>query len=594
LGDPETNKANAQVETAPVQPLEPIRRGHPKAFWFFFWGEFAERCSYYGMRAILALYMTDKLGINKADSGTYMSFFIAACYFLPLLGGWIADNYLGKYWTIVSFSIPYVVGQVLVGVPDRWFLFLSLCLLAMGSGVIKPNISTLMGLTYDQQRPGQAKLRTDAFSLFYMAINVGALLSQVAMPLLRDRYGYRIAFLFPAVFMTLALSVFALGKNYYAKEVIVRRSLTEEEKELRWKTLGSIAGLFVLVMFFWSIFDQSASTWIFFADTYMDTNLFGWDVSADLIQSFNPLFIIIFLPLVMLLWRMLDRWGIRVRATDKMIVGFGLTAVTMGIMGLAGFLAGPLESRVRLEAADGTVEFTKGDVSFREGSVQMPDGKVNFADGKLAIADQATVRTPKGVLTVSAGEARFKSGQMAFKDGKVGFKDGTVEFADGVFTPEGGEAVSLSGGKLTPSGAWTVKERKAEDAKGKALLEEVDYVRPENRVSVWWQVLAYLMLTLAEILISVTGLELAFVAAPASMKSFVTACWLLTVGMANLFINASITRLYPTMPPGVYFLLLAATVSVVGVAFVFMAGRFNRAMAEKEARENSEAQTEAR
>jgi POT family proton-dependent oligopeptide transporter len=146
-----------------TDPTAPVPTTHPVGFRFFFWGEFAERCSYYGMRAILALYMTEKLGVDKADAGTFMSLFIAACYFFPLVGGYVADNFLGKYWTIVLFSVPYVAAQFLVGIEDRYVVFGALVLLAMGSGVIKPNISTLMGMTYDQQRPGQEQLLTSAW-----------------------------------------------------------------------------------------------------------------------------------------------------------------------------------------------------------------------------------------------------------------------------------------------------------------------------------------------------------------------------------------------------------------------------------------------
>src|SRR6476646_8556403 len=179
------------ADTPSRNPIIHFFQSHPTGFWFFFWGEFAERCSYYGMRAILALYMTERLGVDKADAGTFMSLFIAACYFFPLVGGYVADNFFGKYWTIVGFSIPYVVAQFLVGTEDRYLVFGALALLAMGSGVIKPNISTLMGLTYDQQRPGQDQLRTAAFSWFYLSINVGAALSQFAMPWLRNKYGYQ-------------------------------------------------------------------------------------------------------------------------------------------------------------------------------------------------------------------------------------------------------------------------------------------------------------------------------------------------------------------------------------------------------------------
>ena len=112
-------------------------------------------------------------------------------------------------------------------------------------------------------------------------------------------------------------------------------------------------------------------------------------------------------------------------------------------------------------------------------------------------------------------------------------------------------------------------------------------MKPAERVTVWWQVFAYFIITVAEILVSITGLELAFVAAPASMKSFVTGCFLAAVGMANLFINAPITQLYPKMAPGVYFALLAGMMAVVILIFIPIAMRFNRAMAAQKAAETA-------
>ncbi len=429
-------------------------KSHPIGFWFFFWGEFAERASYYGMRAILTLYMVDKLGFTKADASTLMSFFIAACYFLPLAGGFVADRILGKYWTIVGFSIPYILGHVILGIEDRTFLYMALVLLAMGTGVIKPNISTLMGNTYDLFRPGLTQLRSQAFAMFYFSINVGAALSQVCMPWLRTEYTYAIAFLFPAGLMVVAFAIFAAGKPYYAPDVISHTRKTPEERVQQWLTLQRLFMLFLLVTFFWAIFDQSATTWIFFARENLNLNIMGVEVDPDQIQAFNPVFIMIFLPLITWLWAVLDRRGIRVRATDKILVGFLLTALTMGIHALAAYLV----------------------------------------------------------------------------------------------------------------------------------------VQNGVKVSLWWQVVAYLVLTWAEILISVTGLELAFTAAPKSMKSFITACWLLTVGIANLAINAPVTRLYPSKDPGLhfpspvsYFGVLTVTMLIVSVAFVAVARRFNQGMAAAEA-----------
>src|SRR5262249_56966887 len=126
------------------------------------------------------------------------------------------DRFIGKYWAIVGFSVPYVAGQLLIGVESRLALLVALVLLACGSGVTKPNISALMGMTYDQQRPGQTRLRADAFLWFYFAVNVGSTLSLLLVPIVRNQVGCRLAFLVPAALMSAALAVFAARRRFYA------------------------------------------------------------------------------------------------------------------------------------------------------------------------------------------------------------------------------------------------------------------------------------------------------------------------------------------------------------------------------------------
>lgn len=537
-------------------------RSHPTGFWFIFWGEFAERCSYYGMRAILATYMVDRLGFSEANASTYMAFFIAGCYFLPLFGGYIADNFLGKYNTIVAFSIPYILGHVILGIETPLFLVIALFLLAMGSGVIKPNISTLMGMTYDQKRPGQEQLRSTAFSMFYMAINIGAFISQLAIPWIRTASGsYFLAFLFPAGLMALAFLVFAAGKRFYAVEIITRKKSSPEDFMLQWQILGRIGGLFLLVMFFWAIFDQSASTWIFFARTYMDlTILPGLTADPEQIQALNPLLIVLLLPGVTYLWVALARRGVKVRATDKMIVGFVLTALAMTVMAIPGYVAGPVEQVVALKEAAPAVQ-TAERVQARhraEARQRMADFLVAKVAGERNLSDPKELRKTLDEL-----------GLLAFTQEALQRREAlptTVASAAGLLASPGGLVPLSAAAATTPPRTL------------------VDFVRPENRVSVWWQMLAYLLITIAEILISVTGLELAFVAAPQSMKSFVTALWLLTVALANLLINAPVTRLYSTMNPGTYFGMLAVTMLAVTVVFLWVARRFNQRLAEAEAR----------
>lgn len=434
----------------PASPASPpgersSLRDHPLGFWFFFWGEFAERASYYGMRAILLLYMIDQLHFEKADASRAMAYFMAACYLLPLVGGYVADHYLGKYRTIVYFSLPYILGHVILGIEQVPFLLVALALLAMGSGVIKPNVSTLMGMTYDQQRPGQMRLRSDAFAIFYGAINIGAAISSFALPWIRTHYGYQIAFLFPAVLMAIAFAIFALGKPFYATETIQRRKLTPEEYRGRLAVLSRILGLFLVVTFFWSIYDQSAITWTLFAKEHLELNLslFGWRFSLDpdALQALNPVLIVTLLPPVTFLWHRLGERGLFLKATDRMLVGFVLTGLAMAVFAVGAYRAETL-----------------------------------------------------------------------------------------------------------------------------------------GRVSVLWEVVPYVIITMAELCISVVGLELAFTAAPPTMKSFVTAVWWLTV-FAGDMLNSLITPWYTEYSPTVFFSLLAVAMIPVTAAFAVIAWRFNRTVA---------------
>jgi dipeptide/tripeptide permease len=319
---PDPNLGNGAIATAESLGLPgtggPVPTGHPPAFWFIFWGEFAERCSYYGMRAILPLYLTSALLVPDARMTQIYSLFKSACYFLPLLGGFLADRFFGKYWTIVGFSVPYVLGHFILGIETEFALFVALALLAGGSGVIKPNISTLMGKTYDQKRPGQKALLTSAFLWFYFSINVGATISLWGLPKMRDhfidtylarydlkeeitkaadgteakswfatidgarkaiakeeadelklqarRYAYPLAFQVPAWLMVGALGAFALGKRFYAVETIDHNRVpSPEESRERWQVLGRLFGVFALIVFFWVAYEQNDNLWTLFA-----------------------------------------------------------------------------------------------------------------------------------------------------------------------------------------------------------------------------------------------------------------------------------------------------------------------------------------
>ena len=162
-----------ESQEAPRQA--PAPKSHPRATWFLVWGEFAERSSFYGMKVILILYMIDELHFEEGVASRWINLFKGVCYCLPIAGGLLADRYLGKFRTIILFSLPYILGHVIIGFESTPCLLVALALMAMGVGAIKPNLSTLMGMTYDQQQPGQTQLRSDAFAMFYVAINAADL-----------------------------------------------------------------------------------------------------------------------------------------------------------------------------------------------------------------------------------------------------------------------------------------------------------------------------------------------------------------------------------------------------------------------------------
>jgi POT family proton-dependent oligopeptide transporter len=598
-----------------TSPQTDVPLTHPKGFMFLFAGEFAERFSFYGMRAILPLYLSDQMGFGEGEGGRYYTFFLAACYLLPLLGGYIADNFFGKYWTIVGFSVPYVAGQFLVGFENQYLLIFSLALLAMGTGVIKPNISTLMGITYDQQRPGQEKLRSNAFQYFYMSINIGAACSQIIVPIVRDQTGsYLIAFIVPAAFMVIALAIFAAGKKYYGTEVINRNRApsTPEQTVAKMRVLGQVALLFALVSFFWAVFDQSSYTWVFFAKTYMDREILGYTVAPDSIQALNPIFIVMFIGgalVVRNLWPSSGEAKAGMAPTQKMLIGFLLTAVCMGVMAVAGYRTGEPEAALQIKAKEielflplGTANLTEGTVDFKEeklankgGDIKFPEGsakslkfekfgsvasdKVTFKDGELTLADGKKVVFTKGRLDFEKSSSElFQPGKMEMAGVlEFTYRQGRYQLPNGILViKRGNEAELLSGERLKTEPSKATETPSVTVGPGK-------YVKPENRVSMWWMALAFFVITIAEVLISVTGLELAFVVAPPSMKGFITACWLLTVFVANAFINALIADLYPAMHPGNYFLLLAGAGLVVAALFVPVSRRFRAAMEAQQA-----------
>jgi POT family proton-dependent oligopeptide transporter len=260
--------------------------------------EFAERFCYYGINAILSVYMVSHLKLGEAQATQYHSLFKTAAYFFPLVGAIVSDVFWGKFRTIMTFSMVYATGCAIVAlVPGTTGLLLGLGMVAFGTGGIKPCVSTNVG---DQFTSKNQHLIERAFSLFYLAINAGSSISIYFCPVLLEKYGPKLAFGMPAAMMFVATFAFWLGRDKFAVVPPAGKAwLQELVSPAGLKTIGGLAIIYLFVAFFWALWDQSnGQTWTLQAESsLMDKDLgFGFTVLAPQIQVVNGFFILGLIP----------------------------------------------------------------------------------------------------------------------------------------------------------------------------------------------------------------------------------------------------------------------------------------------------------
>ena len=264
--------------------------------------EASERFSFYGMSSILVIFMTDYLMgragaldvMSEKKSEFYFHLFNAAVYFTPFLGALISDIWLGKYRTIIFFSIVYCFGFLALTFDHtRLGLGVGLVLIAIGSGIIKPCVSANVG---DQFGQNNKHLIEKVYSWFYFSINFGAAISMFLCPWLLDRYGPRMGFGVPAMFMVLATFAFWLGRWKFVHIPVggfgsVKQTLDREAI----KSLARLCIIYLFVAMFWALFYQSQSTWVLQAKK-MNLNWLGITWLPAQLQFINPSLILILIP----------------------------------------------------------------------------------------------------------------------------------------------------------------------------------------------------------------------------------------------------------------------------------------------------------
>jgi POT family proton-dependent oligopeptide transporter len=283
--------------------------GHPRGLSTLFFTEMWERFSYYGMRGFLILYMTKALGFTDPHAGSVYGNYVGSVWLAAIFGGVIADRWLGHYRSVLIGGVIIALGHFTLAFHALPFFYAGLSLIVIGTGLLKPNVSTLVGSLYEQ---GDER-RDAGFSIFYMGINLGALLGPLIAGKLAEGVDWHLGFACAGVGMTLGLAQYVLGRRRLepAIERLAARpraaaatvqgstgGFTTED----WKRMSAVVIFFAFASLFWGAYEQAGSTLNLFADRYVRLELLGIKLYASWFVSVQAAFVILLSPVFAWLW----------------------------------------------------------------------------------------------------------------------------------------------------------------------------------------------------------------------------------------------------------------------------------------------------
>lgn len=473
---------NTTTTTADAAVDDSKHTGFPSQIKYIVWNEACERYSYYGMRSILVIFLTQYLLISKTDATADYHIFAGACYLFPVAGAYISDRFWGKYKTILLLSLVYCLGHGFLAVFEhsKMGFYAGLALIAIGSGGIKPCVSAHVG---DQFRPSQKESLKKVFDLFYWMINFGSFFSTLVTPWTLEAYGPGIAFGVPGILMAVATFIFWLGRNEFVhvpptgkQEHGTGRVLMSAIKNFGSREGKGLLGgaykdhpkqavddlkaaldvgkIFIAVTIFWALFDQHGSSWVLQAKEMALETPFLYFGEVNL-----PLFGTTQLGVQNLL-------PSQIPALNPIMVMVLIPFFTFGVY--------------------------------------------PFFEKKLGIAMTPLRKMGAGMFVAAASFVFVAAFQYIL---------------------DGGE-----------------------------------------KIHVLWQIIPFLVITMAEVMISITGLEFAYTQAPRSMKSTIMSMWLLTVFFGNM-ITAYIAKIN-IFDGGNFFMFFAILMAAFGIVFALIAKNY--------------------
>ncbi len=290
--------------------------GQPPGLSTLFLTEMWERFSYYGMRAFLILYMTAPaagggLGFADADAASIYGTYTGSVWAAAILGGLAADRFLGQYRAVLVGGIIIALGHFTLAFRSLPFFYLGLGLIVVGTGLLKPNVSTLVGSLYE----AGDKRRDAGFSIFYMGINLGAFSGPLVAGYIAQRIDWHLGFAAAGIGMVFGLTQYVLGRRRLqpaldrlaaqpklAEAAGDRKATGRGFSTTEWKRMGAIVIFFLFAALFWGAYEQAGSTLNLFADRHTRLSVLGFSFPSSWFQSVPPIFVILLAPVFAALW----------------------------------------------------------------------------------------------------------------------------------------------------------------------------------------------------------------------------------------------------------------------------------------------------
>ncbi len=594
------------------QNLESPRRrkgelfGHPKGLYVLFFTELWERFSFYGMKTLLILYMTNYLFWTQEDASSLLGTYAMLAYGVPVLGGLVADHLLGARRSVILGAVLLSAGHITMAFEGMVFFYTALGLIIAGVGLLKPNISTQVGSLY---KPGDPR-RDGAFTIFYMGINLGALFGPLICDWLRVHYGWEYGFGAAGVGMIFGLIVYVIGQRgliEYTQDV--EDELASEAEDAGGAAPGARAEhpphvirdrvlvlliVFAFVILFWTAFEQSANVMIVWADKHTNLRLAstevepivlegvetvtempgeetGWSerftdwwsdprMTSGQTQSFNPFFIIALSPLFAWFWLWLDRRGKQPSTPTKMVIGLALVVAAYGAMVAAAQSESEL-STVRLDELPDRVDLSD------YGAKRLhynPETRTLHMGGVLPDLDRLRLLGASApeefssrlnalvfISSLDSEMIKLIGLLVADADQRPAEPGSDEEWELSKKLPSAPEGFEIVGEEAPKVAQWDpdtetltvtgeINDRaKAEllaaaaDPAFKAAVDELYVSASLHRVTVWWLILFYMLLTMGELCLSPVGLSLVTKLAPPRHVGVMMGGWFLATAIAE-------------------------------------------------------------